>query len=424
MNTARRTLVALTACVIGVASLGAQSPASAIVGGAPATITDGPWEVALIINGTSLCGGALISPTVIVTAAHCFAGTRDATKIDGYAGITSLDERDSGKKLAIASLVVHPGFDAATFVNDIAVLTLSTPVVQAATVSTIALPYGLDASTWPAAGTPARIAGWGVTSQTALKPASSLNAASVQLLTNPGAPCGKYGTSQPANILCAGLPTGGVDTCQGDSGSPLIVAVNGRPVLAGVTSTGAECAQTDYPGVYTSVPAMLGWLSQYAPQPASSVSASSPDAGRLTAFWTFSDIATPVAGFTATFTGANVPALTCTTTANSCGVATAVKGQPYVVSVTAAVPTGMTIVGQAGPVIAAFATGGPGTVLSLTRLKTIAGLKVSPTNVTTATKSVCIAKGKKLRLLKQGSCTVVLKAKGRAKVIVIAVAAR
>lgn len=417
-------IAALAGSLIAALGLGMQSPAQAIIGGSPAPITDGPWEVVLVINGSNLCGGALASPTVIVTAAHCFVATRDISKIEAHAGITALAERGPSNRLPIASLVVHPGFDNTTYTNDVAVLTLSSPAPLSSTVGTIVLPYGLDAATWPAAGTPARIAGWGVTDKNAPKPAESLNAATVSLLTSPGGACGRYGSSQPPNILCAGLPTGGVDTCQGDSGSPLVVTVNGRAVLAGVTSTGAECAQTDYPGVYTSVPAMLSWITQFVPPQGNTVALTSPGAGQLAAAWNFADIATPVSSFTATFTSANAPALTCSSAGASCTVTGARKGGAYTVSVEAAVPTGTAPVGQAGPVVAAFGSGAAGTTIAAKRLKTLAALTGLPSKVVSSTKSVCVTKGANVRLLTPGTCTVAITSKGRTKVVSIGVTAR
>ena len=418
-----RSLVCAVALALGMAAAGgAASPASAVIGGSPASIADNPWEVMLVIDGGTLCSGSLVSPSVVVTAAHCFTSMRDVSRIEAFAGITAMSERSADTRLRLASVTVHPDFDPSTFVNDIAVLTLATPITPSSTVGVIALPYGLDAATWPAAGTPARIAGWGITSPTGGKAADSLQSATVQLLANPGAPCGQYGTAQPANILCAGVPSGGIDTCQGDSGSGLVVDVNGRPVLAGVTSTGAECAQVDFPGVYTSIAAKLGWLAQFTPQTGSTVAASSPAAGVLAATWSFADVATPVSAFTATFTASGAPALTCTTAASTCSVSGARRGLGYMVSVSAAVPAGTVAVGQTGPVVSASATSRVGASLTRTRLAAIAGMKVLPTKVSSSTKSVCIPRASRLRMLAPGTCSIALTAKGRTRVVVIAVA--
>jgi hypothetical protein len=131
-----------------------------------------------------------------------------------------------------------------------------------------------------------------------------------------------------------------------------------------------------------------------------------------------------VSGYTATFSAAGAPTLTCTTTALSCSATGARRGVGYMASVTATVPTGTADVGQAGPVVSASASGRVGATLTSARLKAIAGLKTLPTKVFSATKSVCVAKGTRLRLIAAGTCSVALTAKGRAKVVVIAVQPR
>jgi trypsin len=60
------------------------------------------------------------------------------------------------------------------------------------------------------------------------------------------------------NMICAGVPKGGRDACQGDSGSPLVVG--GR--LVGIVSWGLSCALADYPGVYSNVATLRGFITQ------------------------------------------------------------------------------------------------------------------------------------------------------------------
>jgi len=82
-------------------------------------------------------------------------------------------------------------------------------------------------------------------------------------MASPGdSQCGSYGGSyQPGTMLCAGsLQAPYRDTCQGDSGGPLAIQEAGMWALAGVTSWGSGCARPGYPGIYSRVPALSGWV--------------------------------------------------------------------------------------------------------------------------------------------------------------------
>ncbi|WP_344336481.1 trypsin-like serine protease, partial [Kitasatospora putterlickiae] len=81
----RHTLVVLiTALLAATAALTAAPPANAVVGGTPVTAGQTPYLVSLA-RGGHFCGGALLDPTTVVTAAHCVAGT-DAGALTVRAG--------------------------------------------------------------------------------------------------------------------------------------------------------------------------------------------------------------------------------------------------------------------------------------------------------------------------------------------------
>lgn len=82
------------------------------------------------------------------------------------------------------------------------------------------------------------------------------------MLASPGdANCGSYGgIFLPLDQICAGGNAGSIDACSGDSGGPMVVPVNGVPVLAGVVSTGKSCADANFPGLYARVTTFLPWL--------------------------------------------------------------------------------------------------------------------------------------------------------------------
>ena len=66
-------------------------------------------------------------------------------------------------------------------------------------------------------------------------------------------------------MLCAGSDSGGIDTCQGDGGGPLVCEIsNKRYVLSGVSSWGNGCGLPGRYGVYTDVRKYLDWISSIA----------------------------------------------------------------------------------------------------------------------------------------------------------------
>ncbi|KAH9396279.1 Transmembrane protease serine 11D [Tyrophagus putrescentiae] len=62
------------------------------------------------------------------------------------------------------------------------------------------------------------------------------------------------------SFLCAGYPQGGKDSCEGDSGGPLMIEKNGVWTLVGTVSHGIKCAEPNMPGVYMKTFAYLDWI--------------------------------------------------------------------------------------------------------------------------------------------------------------------
>lgn len=255
--------LALLTLALGTApSASAQAPSGSgdpeIVGGVPVgSAAEYPYQVALVHRGVAdpfnaqFCGGSLISPDTVLTAAHCVDG-EVATDLAVRSGIVDLVD-DVGHRANVRQIRMHPAYDADTSDNDVAVLQLATTLPE--TVVEMAQPS--QAGLWPA-GTLATITGWGDLTGDDDYPTDLHVADDVPVVDDPTC-AAAYDGYVAAHMLCAGdVELGGVDTCQGDSGGPIVVDDGGSPLQIGITSFGEGCALPGFPGVYTQVDAYYG----------------------------------------------------------------------------------------------------------------------------------------------------------------------
>jgi Trypsin len=234
-------------------------PQTRIVGGGPADISQFPWQTQLRIHlfggDAFLCGGSLIHPLIVLSAAHCFFNEFGKLKpiesVEVWLGRTLFN---SGGELDFGVEAWKPA-DYNPVANsphsnsfDFAFLTLEEPSAQ----PRIQIAGPTERPLW----TPGRIStvtGWGAIFEGG--PVSSvLKQAQIPFLSDQSC-AGAYGAAfDPPTMVCAGELAGGTDSCQGDSGGPLLSPIDGGGYrLTGVVSWGDGCARPGRPGVYTRI---------------------------------------------------------------------------------------------------------------------------------------------------------------------------
>ncbi|MDT3396782.1 trypsin-like serine protease [Streptomyces sp. B1866] len=258
-------------------SAGSASPSGVdpkIIGGTDVPIANAPWMTQLWYyddRGTSdeaddigfLCGGAVVAPTKVLTAAHCVKGYNwydNGVLITGTAQLPT-DTPGGGVDLHGGTLGGlwrqwnHPSFSSTTLDNDIAVLTLP----DAVRVKPVNITTSGDTGSY-APGTQATVYGWGRTSSTSQDVSPTLRTATLPMVSD--STCATtYGSDfVKGHMVCAGQPATGSDAgtvaaCNGDSGGPLVVG--GKVV--GVVSWGVkDCVAQGSYSVFSKVSGYVG----------------------------------------------------------------------------------------------------------------------------------------------------------------------
>ncbi|PNF41031.1 hypothetical protein B7P43_G08501 [Cryptotermes secundus] len=223
-----------------------HGPDGRIVGGSPANITNYPYQLSLEFFFMHSCGASIIGANWAVTAAHCVEGLPPAS-VRLRAG--SSTKGVGGTVHPASEVVMHPDYWDADY--DIAVIKVSEPFEFSDSVQPISM-----SSVVPPTGTPVVVTGWGRLSTDGSSP-SQLYQVLISVMD--------YDTCNSAyreagglttRMFCAGVPAGGKDSCNGDSGGPLMA--NGE--LSGIVSWGYDCGEAGFPGVYANVAVLKSWV--------------------------------------------------------------------------------------------------------------------------------------------------------------------
>lgn len=217
---------------------------SRIVGGSVATQSY-PWMASLQVGGRHGCGGSLIAPQWVVTAAHCVSSGLSVR-------IGSNNSTSGGQVIPVARAIRHPGYGGVSGGNDIALLQLSRAVTGIA-------PVRIAAAS-PATNASVRLLGWGQTSPYPGGPASTVLKQLDTRVISPSS-CANYRTGD----LCI-YGTISQTACYGDSGGPALAGGQ----LVGATSRAGGNSSTCGPShvIYTNVVYFRNWIRQYVTLPA------------------------------------------------------------------------------------------------------------------------------------------------------------
>ncbi|CAF1493852.1 unnamed protein product [Rotaria sp. Silwood1] len=220
-----------------------------IIGGEEATMNSWGWAVSIRFRNNHICGGSLISSELVLTAAHCLVSKKTLSSLSVTAGSHYLSIINQQR--SISEISIHQNFNTMTYINDIAIIRLSSPFdMNDRSLAVICLPPPI--LEYPQNDTIVIAIGWGVLSMIEKISSDTLQQVTLKTVPNTISTCLVLIHNENGQF-CAGVQGGGKDTCQGDSGGPLMMYSNQQWYIVGITSYGNGCGLPFSPGVYTRV---------------------------------------------------------------------------------------------------------------------------------------------------------------------------
>uniref|UniRef100_A0A1B6KJR2 Peptidase S1 domain-containing protein n=1 Tax=Graphocephala atropunctata TaxID=36148 RepID=A0A1B6KJR2_9HEMI len=244
-------------CGVGVVPL--------IIGGLRAEYKEFPHMAAIgygshLTTAKWLCGGALVSESYILTAAHCLVSPQGEPRFVKLGVINLMTETSEHSQVfKVNKSIPHPRYTSPSKWHDIALIKLDMQVKFTPFVRPACLDYDGEITVDTAVAT-----GWGYTGNVIDE--ESPNLLSVELDIAERSLCNRvyyeaFKGNLTSSLLCAGTQEN-KDTCYGDSGGPL-QTIRAKPYcmysIIGVTSFGISCGH-GFSSVYTRVFHYLPWL--------------------------------------------------------------------------------------------------------------------------------------------------------------------
>ncbi|CAH8570185.1 Serine protease 56 [Schistosoma haematobium] len=237
---------------------------SRIIGGELSRPGQWPWMVSVRENNQFRCGASLISSQWLLTAAHCFPKDVNLNNWIVHIGDFYLDWIDSEEILMnISSIFIHPNYHLRKLYDyDYALIKTASSIQY----TSKRLPICILNSTLININELDRcyVAGWGSSEDSPIS--NELRHLYIPLLNL--TVCNQteaYQGKLTETMICAGYIRGGKDSCQGDSGSPLMCQLHNTTdhvwYQIGIVSFGKSCAAAGTPGIYSNLTFVNNWIS-------------------------------------------------------------------------------------------------------------------------------------------------------------------
>ncbi|XP_030008406.1 transmembrane protease serine 2-like [Sphaeramia orbicularis] len=216
-----------------------------------------PWQVSLQVDGSHRCGGAIISPYWIVTAAHCVVRDSSPGNWVVYAGIVGDLDTLFNPAYSVSRIIAHEDYNTHTHRNDIALMRLLNPldITASGTVRPVCLPsVGLNFTAGQKCWTTHFV-------QNITEDSLHLVEAEVSLID--ASECNRstaYDGRITQDMVCAEETE--ADICRTDSGGPLVSLTDGLWWLVGDSIWGRSCTEQSKPGVYGNITYFMDWIYQ------------------------------------------------------------------------------------------------------------------------------------------------------------------
>lgn len=219
-----------------------------IIGGSPVDISERPFQAAIFyysddahLDPINMGGAVVINNRWLLTAAHCVYG-RPATRMAIELGNTSINPYDD--LLSIENVFIHPDYDSTNYVNDIAIIKLSSPISYSNNIQ----PIKISRQSSYVSGTSALVSGWG-------RHGVGMNSLYLGQLYKASVTIESCTNQTIKAEASEDMPY------EGDSGGPLTISVDGDDLLIGLVS---YCSSSDtpiyYPSYYTNVGYYFDWI--------------------------------------------------------------------------------------------------------------------------------------------------------------------